>query len=475
MTGSPPWPTSPAPDQRSGITAQGFWHTTRAYTPGPPLVGDLNVDVAIVGGGYTGLSTAHFLHALEPSMSVAILESEFIGYGASGRNAGFSMTKIGMMHSFTATRFGRARAREAHLYADRAVTLLHGLVEELGLDCDYEHPGFLWVATSPKYQERLLKEIALIHRLGITGIQLIDHDELRSRVDSPTYVGPAWWEPNSGLLNPAKLAWAWRDVVVREGASVFEGTPVTSIERGGPGGRITLTTPGGRVRARKVVLATNAWSHQFPELATRQVPVWTYIVLTEPLTAAQRDSIGWAGREGVEDFRNLVHYYRLTPDNRLLIGGRDVGLGDGRGMGFDADERVWAALRDDVRRMFPGLRDVQFSHAWGGPVSAALDMFPAIGHIGDGGRRSGGSQARGSRARGDILYSFGCVGHGVSTTHLNGQTLADLVLERDTDLTTTFFVDRRLVPFPPGGVGHATAERIAAYLRWEDRRYDPLG
>jgi glycine/D-amino acid oxidase-like deaminating enzyme len=209
-------PTPPA------LTPQGFWQTTRPYTPGPPLAGDLDVDVAIVGGGYTGLATAHFLRRAEPGMSIAILESEFVGYGASGRNAGFNMTKIGMMHSFTAARFGRQRAREAHLYADRAVTLLHDLVGELGLDCDYEHPGFLWVATSPKYQERLLKEISLVHRLGITGIHLIEHDELVSRVDSPTYVGPAWWEPNSGLLNPAKLAWAWRDVVAAQGIDVYE-------------------------------------------------------------------------------------------------------------------------------------------------------------------------------------------------------------------------------------------------------------
>jgi glycine/D-amino acid oxidase-like deaminating enzyme len=441
------------------ITPRGFWHTTQPYTPGTPLAGDLDVDVAIVGGGYTGLAAAHFLKQAQPGLSIAVLESAWIGFGASGRNAGFSMTKIGMMHSLTALRFGRTRAREAHEYADRAVTLLRDLVAELGLDCDYEHPGFLWVATSPRYSERLLKEIALVHRMGISGIQLIDHAELVGRVDSPTYVGPAWWEPNCGLVNPAKLAWAWRDVVVGEGVQVFEGTPVSSVEPGVAHGRVALNTPHGRVAADKVVLATNAWSHHFPPLARRQVPVWTYIVLTEPLTDAQRESIGWAGREGVEDFRDLVHYYRLTPDGRLLIGGRDVGLGDGVAMDFDDDERTWAALRQDVRRMFPGLRDVRFSHAWGGPVSATLDMFPAIGYAGSK----------------DVVYSFGCVGHGVSTTHLNGRTIADLVLERDTDLTDTFFVDRRLVPFPPGGLGHATAQRIAAVMRWEDRRLDVHG
>ena len=413
--------------------------------------------MAIVGAGFTGLSTAYHLHQADPGLRIAILESEVVGYGASGRNAGFSMTKIGMMHSFTATRFGKAKAREAHLYADRAVTLLKDLVAELDLDCDYEHTGFLWVATSEKYSQRLLKEIALVHRLGITGVNLIDHAELVDRVNSPLYRGPAWWEPNTGILNPAKLSRAWRGVLDAAGVPIYENTPVTSVTPGN--GRTRVATPGGIVTARKVVLATNAWSHLFAQLASKQVPVWTYIVLTEPLTDAQLDSIGWRGREGVEDFRDLVHYYRLTADNRLLMGGRDVLLGDGRGMGFDDSPPTWERLRNDIRAIFPGLQDVEFSHAWGGPVSATLDMFPAIGFAGSK----------------DIVYSIGCVGHGVSTTHLNGQTIRDLVLERDTELTDVFFVNRKVVPFPPGGLGHKVAERIAGFLRWEDRRLDVLG
>jgi len=437
--------------------AKSFWLEADRYTPGPSLAGDLDVDVAIVGAGFTGMSTAYHLHQADPGLRLAVLESEVVGYGASGRNAGFSMTKIGMMHSFTATRFGKVKAKEAHLYADRAVTLLRDLVVDLGLDCDYEHNGFLWVATSEKYSQRLLKEIALVHRLGITGINLIDHDELLARVASPLYVGPAWWEPNTGILNPAKLSRAWRAVLDRAGVPVYENTPVTEVVPGQ--GRTRVVTPHGTVTARKVVLATNAWSHEFAQLARKQVPVWTYIVLTEPLTHAQLESIGWGGREGVEDFRDLVHYYRLTADNRLLMGGRDVALGDGRSMEFDDSPATWRRLQQDVQAIFPGLRGVRFSHMWGGPVSATLDMFPAIGFAG-------------TR---DIVYSMGCVGHGVSTTHLNGQTIRDLVLERDTDLTDVFFVNRKVVPFPPGGLGHKVAERIAGYLRWEDRRLDVLG
>ena len=435
---------------------KSFWLGADPYQPRPALEGDLDVDVAIVGAGFTGLSTAYHLNQTDPGLRVAVLESGVVGFGASGRNAGFSMTKIGMMHSFTATRFGKAKAKEAHLYADRAVTLLHGLVQELNLDCDYEHTGFLWVATSPKYSTRLLKEIALVHRLGITGVNLIDHADLIDRVNSPLYTGPAWWEPNTGILNPAKLSRAWGAVLDDAGVPVYEHTPVTSLEPGPM--RQTLRTPGGTVRANKVVLATNAWSHEFAPLAHKQVPVWTYIVLTEPLSDTELDSIGWRGREGVEDFRDLVHYYRLTADNRLLIGGRDVGLGNGKSMDFDDSPATWEALRHDVRLMFPGLRHVRFSHAWGGPVSATLDMFPAIGYAGSP----------------NIVYSMGCVGHGVSTTHLNGQTIRDLVLERDTDLTDVFFVNRRVVPFPPGALGHRVAEGIAGVLRWEDRRYDVL-
>ncbi|MEZ5186235.1 MAG: FAD-dependent oxidoreductase [Candidatus Nanopelagicales bacterium] len=435
---------------------KSFWLGADPYEPGPALAGDIDLDVAIVGAGFTGMSTAYHLHRAVPSLRIAVLEADVVGYGASGRNAGFSMTKIGMMHSYTAMRFGKSKAREAHLYADRAVTLLKTLVEELDLDCDYEHSGFLWVATSDKHSKRLLKEIALVHRLGLTGINLIDHADLVGRVNSPLYRGPAWWEPNTGILNPAKLSRGWRRVLDAAQVPVYERTPVRSIESAG--GRQRLSTPTGTVTASKVVLATNAWSHQFPPMAKKQVPVWTYVVLTEPLADAQLDSIGWRGREGVEDFRDLVHYYRLTADNRLLMGGRDISLGDGRGMDFDSSPSTWEHLRNDMRAIFPGLGDVRFSHAWGGPVSATLDMFPAIGYAG-------------SR---DVIYSIGCVGHGVSTTHLNGQTITDLVLERDTELTDVFFVDRKVVPFPPGGLGHGVAGRIADFLRWEDRRLDVL-
>ncbi len=435
---------------------KSFWLSSREYSPGSALDGDIDVDVAIIGGGFTGLSTAWFLKQAEPSLRVGLFESEVVGYGASGRNGGFSMTKLGMMHSVTRMRFGRGRTIEAHEYADRAVTMVKDLVDELDFDCDYEHPGFLWVATSETQARRLHAELDLIDDLGIGGIERLDESGLEERIRSPLHVGGAWWEPNCGIVNPAKLAWCWRDRIVDAGVEVFESTPVSEVQR--VGGRSVLVTPSGWVRADKVVFATNAWSHTFAPLATKQVPVWTYIVLTEPLSDAQFSAIGWSGREGIEDFRDLVHYTRLTSDNRILFGGRDVNLGRSGSMDFDRDETLFAKLRRDLVTTWPALADIDFTHAWGGPVSVPLDLFPVIGHAG--GR--------------DWVYSLGCVGHGVSTTHLHGRTLADLTLERDTDLTEVFFVDRKLPPMPPEPLRRPLFHAMAGALRWDDRRTDVL-
>jgi glycine/D-amino acid oxidase-like deaminating enzyme len=153
------------------------------------------------------------------------------------------------------------------------------------------------------------------------------------------------------------------------------------------------------------------------------VPVWTHIVLTEPLSEEHFKEIGWHNRQGIEDARNLVHYYRLTADNRLVMGGRDVSLSYGRDMEKDLNAQTFAGLKNDVRELFPVLKDIQFTHEWGGPVSVPLDMAPAIGFAGDK----------------NLVYSLGTVGHGVSMTHLNGRTISDLILERETELTDVFF------------------------------------
>lgn len=439
--------------KKDDFKEKSYWMTTRDYTPGEPLQKDIDVDVAIVGGGFTGLSSAYHIKKAEPNLRVALLESEVVGFGASGRNGGFNMTLFGLTMGITAFRFSKTKAREAHLYMERAVDYLRDLVTELSIDCDYEHPGFLRVATSEKYKRRIQKEMELAYELGVEGIEWLDRNQTLEQVQSPMYLG-AWWEPRCGILNPAKLAWGWAEVIKPMGIEVYENSPVSEIAR--TDGKVCLDTPAGRVRADKVVMATNAWSHFFKELKRKQIPVWTHIVMTEPLEEKHFNEIGWQNRQGIEDARNLVHYYRLTVDNRLVMGGRDVSLSSGNDMERDLNPLTFDGLKNDVHELFPVLKDIKFTHEWGGPVSVPLDMAPAIGYAGDK----------------NVVYSLGTVGHGVSMTQLNGRTVADLILERKTDLTDVFFVNRKTIPWPPEPLRNLTIKAILGYMHWEDRIYD---
>lgn len=433
-------------------TQKSFWLASSPYKENEPLKGEVKADVAIIGGGFTGVTTGYFLKKYEPGMNVILLEGEVIGFGASGRNGGFSMTLFGFTLGITALRFGKEKALEAHRYMENAVDLVQRLVQEHNIDCDYEHPGFLRVATTPRFEKRIKHEIELAHSLRIKGIEWLDRNKTIEQVNSPLYLG-AWWEPRCGILNPAKLVRGMKKVIEEKGVKVYERSPVIEIKRNG---KFLLKTPNGSVIADKIVLATNAYSHLIPQLKRKQVPVFTHIVLTEPLREEHFREIGWRNRQGIEDARNLVHYYRLTKDNRLLMGGRDVSLTFGNDMERDMNEKTFKQLEADIVRTFPPLKGIKITHRWGGPVSVSLDLAPAIGFLGD------------KRA----VYSIGCVGHGVSLTHMNGWTISELLLEKNTERTEVFFVNRKVIPFPPEPLRLIVSKAIKGYLRLEDMVLD---
>ena len=430
---------------------KSFWLGADSYSPNPPLAGSLRADVAVIGGGFAGLSTAYQLRAAAPDKRVVVLEADVAGYGASGRNAGFAMTLFGMTLEITSWRFGPSRTKEAFDFMSRAVDFVVDFTREQGINCDLEKTGYLAVATTPGYRRRLEHEVERARRMGITSFRWLDQAATRARVNSPTYLG-ARYDPQCALLNPAKLVRGLKRVAEGAGAEVYEGTPVLTFAPGRR--RLMLETPGGVVEADKVVFATNAYASRFTALQAKQWPVFTYIVLTEPLTPDQLASIGWQGREGVEDARNLIHYYRLTADNRLLMGGSDVQISYNGGLDLDSHPPTFDQLERDVVAAFPSLRGVRFTDRWGGPVSVPLDFAPAFGYLG-GDKR--------------IVYSLGCVGHGVSLMNYAGCLLRDLVLERDTDLTRQFFVNRFVIPLPPEPIRFAVAHAIRGALRAEDR------
>lgn len=434
-------------------TQKSYWlNTYGPYTPNAPVEGDISVDVAILGGGYTGLATAYFLRKAESTIKVAVLEGEVVGYGASGRNGGFVMTLFGLEPAVTAMLFGKQKTVEAHRYCERAVDLVRDLIREHNIHSDFEYTGFLRLATTPGYVKRIQHDLELLTSLGVTGIEWIDQPKARAEVNSPLVLG-AWSEARCGILNPAKQVRELKRIAQETGADVYENSPVTEIRRTA---KFILHTPRGTVTADKIAFATNAYSHLIPEIWNKQVPAFTHMMITEPLTQTQMDSIGWKRRQGLEDARNLVHYLRLTKDNRLAIGGSDVSIAYGRDMNRDLNQKTFRQLERDTVKLFPGLRDVKFTFRWGGPVSVTLQMAPAIGMVGD------------ARA----WYSLGCVGHGVALTHLNGQTLADLLLERKTDLTSVWFVERKPIPWPPEPLRWIASQALLAYLHAEDWWYE---
>lgn len=428
---------------------KSFWLATAGdYHPSPPLAGEVKLDVAIVGGGFTGLSTALALKTAQPGLEIGILESQVIGFGGSGRNAGFAMTTFGLSTTVTRLLHGREKARQALAFAERAVDQLGALVERYGLECDYEHVGFLRVATHPGYVKRCQQEIELVRGLGFEGFEWLDAQATRARADSPTYLGSIW-EPRMALVNPAKLAWELKRVNLELGVKFFEHTPVGPIQKNGS---IRLSCPGGTAIADKLVLAAGSYSNLLAPTRGKQHPAFTHIILTEPLSPRQLESLGWRGREGLEDARNLLHYYRLTADNRLLCGGGAVGIPYGDDLELDRHPPTFEALERFLTHTFPQLEGTRIEHRWGGPVSVPVAMVPAMGYLGDR----------------NVVYALGYVGHGVSISHLVADVLKDLVLEQDTELSRHWFVNRKLLPWPPEPFAYGLAQLIRAFLVGED-------
>jgi glycine/D-amino acid oxidase-like deaminating enzyme len=435
--------------------ADNYWDTAKKPRQvSPPLAEDAAVDVAIIGAGYTGLSTAYHLKVADPTLDVAVLESETVGFGASGRNAGFVMTLFGASLGLMKTLHGPQRVREAHAYLERSITGLETMLAEHGLDCDYERSGFLKVATSPRYAGRIRDEIETLESIGIHGHRWLDPDELSARVRSPTYLG-ACFEPGCGTLNPRKWVDGLAGLALGAGVGIYEKSPVETVRR--EGGRFRLSSNGATLTADKVVFASNGYTHLIPGMRSKQLPAFVFIVVTEPLSDTQLASIGWAGREGIEDGRNFMHFYRLTPDNRLLMGGGPGFVPFGGRMHHDANPAAWKHLEEFIGTTFPALRGIGIDYRWGGAFSVTADSTPLIGTL------HGGAAA----------YSVGCTGHGVAMTHMNGRILRDLILERKTDLTDLWFVNRRAMPLPPEPIRSLGAKAVTAAMALDDWWCDP--
>jgi glycine/D-amino acid oxidase-like deaminating enzyme len=439
----------------SDLATRSYWLGLDEYTANPPLDGDAEVDVAIVGGGFTGLWTAYLLLEEKPDLRVAILEAEAVGYGASGRNGGFCMTKVHNSLTELAEVVGDEEARKIHRAATRAVESVTEISQRESIACDLQPNGLLMVSTNAVQDGRLERELETVARLGLEeDYTRFDRAQAQDQLHSER-VRLGYREHHGTILNPARLARGLKTVVERLGGTVYEGTAVAEWDEQ-PGG-VVLRTPHGSVRADRAIVGGNAYGTQWRPTRRRLLPFYTYISLTRPLSDEEWERVGWKGREGVEDFRASIHYFRPTIDGRILWGGRDATFHpDGPRAEYDTDVDCFRRLRESFEWFFPQLADVPFEHEWGGPIALTGHSIPGVGWLDDLSRKVG--------------FAYGYNGHGVAISHVAARALVDMLGDRKSDWTDLWFVGRPPPDAgPPGFVRDAiTRMSLRSVIRADD-------
>jgi glycine/D-amino acid oxidase-like deaminating enzyme len=413
-----------------------FWHDTQAepLEPRAPLERDEQVDVAIVGAGFTGLWTAYYLKGLQPDLRVAVLESEFAGYGASGRNGGWCA-------GFTA---GAGvdladTARRPHALAlQRAMFETVDEVGEVsareGIDCHFKKGGCLRLATSAPQLQALREAMQFYREIGLGDDvhRWLEPTEAAQRIRAPG-CRAAIFSPHCAVIHPARLAVGLADAVVRRGVALYERSPALHID-----GR-RVTTSGGALRADVVLRAVEGYTPRLPGGKRTLIPLHSMMIATEPLPDEIWQEIGLVERETFADSRRTVTYGQRTADGRIAFGYRGYYyFGSGIRDRFASDDPIFPKVHEALLSLLPVLKDARITHRWGGPLAVPRDWHPSVGVD----RRTG------------LAWAGGYAGKGVATANLAARTLADLILERDTDLTH--------LPW----VGHAWPRWEPEPLRW---------
>ncbi len=421
-----------------GYAATSYWLESAGddLTPRAGLRGEIDADVAILGAGYTGLWTAYELLRRDPSLNVAILEREIAGFGASGRNGGWVASGLNAGSDRLARRFGHDGMAAIEAAVAGAVDAVGQAIERERIDADFAKGGSLTVARGPEQLPALEADWRSLERSGrAAGYQRLDADETAARIRIDGALGSIYGSQYA-VVHPGKLVRGLARAVERLGATIYEQTAVTDVEPGSlPHLRPALRTVNGRVRARAVVLAGEAYLTQLRPWHRSLLPLYSLIVLTEPVSAADWATIGWAAREVLASYRLSVDYLSRTADGRILFGGRGAPYRFGSRIepAFDRDARTHGLLRRFVESWFPSLRGIGFGHAWGGPLGMPRDWIPTFSFD----PRSGIGSGR------------GYTGHGVSTANLAGRVLASLILGAQDQLTALPLVNHRSPNWEP--------------------------
>ncbi len=422
-----------------------------APEPAEPLSGATTAELVVVGGGFTGLWTALLAKERDPARDVLLLEARTAAWAASGRNGGFCSASLTHGRANGLDRFG-AEIQLLEQFGRENLDEISRATARYSIDCDFQRTGELTVATREWHLPGLQASAAAARRFGGDPV-LLDAAQVRAEINSPGYLGGLWDRGSCALVDPARLAWGLRRACLDAGVRICERSPVTAVHREGPG--LRLTTPQGSVRAVQAALGTSAYRPLLRRLALYLVPVYDYVLMTEPLSAVQLDRIGWPHRQGAADMGNQFHYYRLTADNRILWGGYDAVYYPGGRITTARDQRpaTFTRLASQFFQTFPQLEGLRFSHSWGGVIDTCARFCAFFG----------------TAISGRLAYAAGYTGLGVGASRFGANVILDLLSGQPTERTTLSMVRGKPVPFPPEPARSAVIQLTRASLARADQ------
>jgi glycine/D-amino acid oxidase-like deaminating enzyme len=429
-----------------------FWlDQSGAPETNAPLIANTSADLLIIGGGFTGLWTAICAKEQAPDRDVVLIEAKTIAFGGSGRNGGFISASLthGLAHG-------------EHIWPDQMPELVQQGRENLqaiaqfaeteGIDADLRLVGKTAIALTPHAQAQLPAMLEIHQRWG-EDVELLDQDKMQADVHSPTYLGGLRVRSGGGLMDPARLSWGLRASALRRGVRIYEKTKAIAINSTPTG--VAVRTSVASIDANHVALATNGFTPLLRRLKYRMLPIFDHVLVTEPLSETQLDSIGWSENQGLTDMGNQFHYYRRTPDNRILWGGYDAiyHRGNNTDPRLEHRDSSHQLLAAQFLTTFPQLEGIRFSHKWAGIIDSTSRFTPAFG----------------TAMNGRLAYAVGYTGLGTASSRFGALTMLDLLDGKATERTSLKIVKRKPFPFPPEPLRYPLVQFTRSRLAKEDR------
>jgi len=434
------------PEEAEFDPLDSFWAREQP-APNPPLAQDVRADVAIIGGGFTGLSAAWHLATARPELRIALLEARGVGNGASGRNGGMALSQT--PDESMQIDYDDATHRWTYHLTAGSLEALARFVDASGVDCDLRLGGSLNVFTWPEDADYYEDYVRRAQAMGLP-LELLDARETAVRLGTDRYFG-AVYDPNGGSVHPMKLIRAMKQMAENAGVQIFENSPVQDI-RQGKVVELLVGDTSYRVIAPIVVLATNAYTSKLGLFQREVIPVHAQCLVTAPLSDAQLDAIGWESKLPFYDSRTLLYHFVLTPDRRIVLGGGNAEYFFNNGVHYRGSlRRAGRNMASELARIYPALIDVSIESVWNGVLGVSWDEHPAVGLTGD---------------YDNIIYGLAYNGHGINLAFLFGKVIADIYLGKSTKLwRNASFLDYDLPSFPPEPFRWLGAQAMLGYYR----------